>query len=76
MQNQSTPSTLYTIQKNTKFKALTIDRATQIVFGHKGHIPPTEVTTEDLMEDLRLLHRRPVQAPPFVWMKRPPANHQ
>ena len=41
-------------KRTPKFKALTIDRASQIVFGHKGHIPPTEVTTEDLLDDLRL----------------------
>ena len=41
-------------KRTQKLKALTIDRATQIVFGHKGHIPPSEVTTEELMADLRL----------------------
>ena len=41
-------------KRTPKFKALTIDRTTKIVFGHKGHIPPTEVTTEDLLDDLRL----------------------
>ena len=45
---------LIPFKRTPKFKALTIERATQIVFGHKGHIPQTGVTTEDQMEDLRL----------------------
>ena len=61
---------LIPFKRTPKFNALIIERATQIVFGHKGHIPETGVTTEDLVEDLDYRHRRPVQVPPFVWTKR------